>query len=134
MNRDLFSKAVVEGIETHFDDPMKAEFVHAVCDFICNDPNDSWAEVIDDHGFKVFINNVHQINVIFDGSLLRFLLTQDTFDIERTDFESEFKDFGTACLFVVSFYDAFMKHAAEVLNEKVKKQKSKNNNYSAWPV
>ena len=134
MDSELFSKAIVEGIETHFNQTVKNEFIKSVCNFICSDNTDSWAEPIDDQGFKVFVNNVHQINVIFDGSLLRFLLTEDTLDMEQSGFESEFKDFGEACLVVISFYNAFMAHVASFLNNEVNHQKSKINNYDAWPV
>ena len=135
MNKNLFTNAIVNGIETHFNSDMKSNFVQNICNFICKDPEDTWAEVIDDEGFKVFVNNVHQINVVFDGSRMRFLLTEDTIDIENSSFDSEFKDFGLACLTVVSFYDSFLRHAAEVINENLSKTtSSSSNDVDAWPV
>jgi len=136
MNKSIFINAIVNGVETRFSDDLKVLFIQGACDYIQSRGDDMWAENIADQVLQVFVRNVHQINVVFDGSKLRILRTDDTIDLELSSFDHEFKDFGLACLAVANFYDASMRHVSESLTENKEVNKSfidKNEKFDTWP-
>ena len=137
MDKSLFINAVVNGIETGFSEDLKALFIKGACDYIQSHDEDMWAKNIEDQVLQVFVRNVHQINVVFDEGKLRILRTDDTTNLEFSSFVHEFKDFGLACLAVISFYDASMQHVYESIARDSKPLKSfadTNDKFDSWPV
>ena len=116
---------------------IKVAFIQGACEYIQSVEEGLWAENIADQVLQVFVRNVHQINVVFEGSKLRILRTDDTVDLELSSFDHEFRDFGLACLAVTNFYDVSMRHASETLVESqdnVKPYIAKNDKFDPWPV